>query len=239
MLCSTRGILFHRINYSESSVIAKIYTEKFGLRTYLVRGAKKPKSGKQRYLQPLALLDLEVYEKEKSEIQNIKEIRFEKIYKSLTTDIVKSSLLLFINELLYKAIREEESNRELFQFIRNGLILLDESETYLNFHLSFAIQLTKFLGFYPKNNYSGNRTFFHLEEGEFQPKSTTDELQLNPRLGRDLSEILKVPLEDHATLQLSNQQRISLLAAMIRFYELHLPGFRNIKSHQILREVLS
>jgi len=239
MLFSTRGILFHKINYSESSVIAKIYTENFGLRTYLIRGAKKPKYGKQRYLQPLALLDLEVYEKEKSDIQNIKEIRFEKIYNSLTSDIVKSSLLLFINELLYKAIREEEPNPGLFQFIRDGLILLDESEVYLNFHLYFTTQLTKFLGFFPKNNYSENRTFFHLEEGEFQPKSTTDELQLNPGLGKDLSKILEVPLKDHARLQLSSQQRISLLAALIRFYELHLPGFRNIKSHQILREVLS
>ena len=123
MLHTTRGIVLHTTKYSETSLVAKIYTEVFGLQSYLVKGIRKQKAKLRPALfQPMTLADLVVYHKDKGSLQNIKESRIAVPYRSIPFDIRKSSMLLFINELLYKSIREEETNRKL-RLVRPGPIL--------------------------------------------------------------------------------------------------------------------
>jgi DNA repair protein RecO (recombination protein O) len=156
MLHKTRGIVFHVTEYSESSVVAKIYTELFGLQSYLINSARKksPKI-KPASLQPLSLIDLMVYHKERSGLQRLAEARTQPALKSIPFDIRKSSIVLFINEVLLKSVKEEESNRALFDFIFSSVELLDlQDEVQSDFHLVFLLQLTKYLGFYPQDNFS-------------------------------------------------------------------------------------
>ncbi|MBE9480196.1 MAG: DNA repair protein RecO, partial [Bacteroidetes bacterium] len=144
MLFKTRGIVFHQIKYSESSVIAKIYTELFGIQSYLIKGVRNKKSKiKSALLQHLSIVDLVVYHKEKSNIQYIKEIRSEYQFTSIPFDIRKSSIAVFINEILYKSIHEEEANQNLFDYLLNSIKLLDMiTKRFVDFHLLFTIGLT-------------------------------------------------------------------------------------------------
>ncbi|MFA4853518.1 MAG: recombination protein O N-terminal domain-containing protein, partial [Bacteroidales bacterium] len=61
MFHKSRGIVLHSIKYSDSSLIVKIYTENFGLQSYILRSARNRKSKmKVGIFQPLALLNFVV-----------------------------------------------------------------------------------------------------------------------------------------------------------------------------------
>ncbi|MCK9422250.1 MAG: DNA repair protein RecO [Bacteroidales bacterium] len=242
MLHSTKGIVFHSIKYSETSVIVKIYTELFGIQSYLVKGVRNPRSKVRPGLfQPLTLLDLVVYHKGKKTLQSLKEIRLEHPYHTIPFDIRKSSVVIFLNELLYQSIREEESNVELFDFIWKSCISLDETaESVSEFHLLFALQLCRYLGIFPNTNYSPQFSVFNLREGQFQSSIPDHPHFLDPENSRMFYNLLTTPfLQDDLRLNLNSESRSRLLEIILLYYQLHLPGFKGLKSHHVLHSILS
>jgi len=241
MLYKAQGIVLHSINYSETSIIVKIYTDLFGLKSFLVRGIRSKKSKiRPGLFQPLTLLDLVIYNKEKASLQSIKEIHIAYPFQSLPFDIKKSSIALFINELLYKSIREEERNQELFQFLWNTCIQLDLFNGNINcFHLVFCIQLARFLGVMPQKNYSTHRQIFNLKEGQFQSNIPEHTLFVDSEISSTLNTLISTPLQMASTLKITPSVRASLLSTIITYFQYHLPGFREIHSHHVLHSVLS
>src|ERR1700761_206506 len=145
MLHKTRGIVFKTTDYSESSVIVQVFTEKFGLQSYMVNGAKKPKAKISRnMLQPLHLLDLIVYHKEAGGVQRIKELKNTPLLQSIPYNIIKSSIAMFLNEVLYKAVKQQSADGHLFDFIFSGIEWLEHTgEGLANFPLLFLIKFTR------------------------------------------------------------------------------------------------
>ena len=254
MLHSTKGIVFHSLKYSESSVIVKIYTELFGIQSYLFKGVRSSKSKtKPGLFQSLTLLDLVVYHKEKQSLQHVKEIRLAHPYQTIPFDIRKSSIALFINELVYKAIREEEANPDLFAFLWQTCMLLDETKEKVSwFHIHFALQLLQYLGIFPQNNYSSPFPVFNLREGLFQASIPEHPHYLDPGDSLLISSLLTAcsihPNENSEIEKWRNSEifnsikaesRNHLLETILLYYRLHLPGFSEMHSHHILHEVLS
>lgn len=240
MLQKTKGIVFQRTSYGETSVIVKIYTELFGLQSYIIRGARKAKArAKANHLQHLSIFELVVYNKRKTGIQHIKELKLAYQFQAIPFQIMKSSILVFLNEVLLKSIRESESNPEQFSFLEKSLIELDQCQTPLNFHVLFLIQLTRYLGFYPRNNRSNQHKYFNLQEGVYENSPASQSLSMDEKLGGLLSQLISVQVSDHEKIELSGAERYQLIVGLMRYYELHLPGFGNIKSLEVLREVLS
>ena len=241
MLHKTRGIVFRQIKYSETSVIAKIYTELFGLQSYLIRGVRNKKSKiKPALLQHLSLVDIVVYHKEKKDIQHIKEIISAFRFTSIPFDIKKSAIVIFLNEILYKSIKEEEANSELFNFLFNSIQILDLKKNRVsNFHLLFLIQLTKFLGFFPKGNFSNENVTFDLQEGIFIKSETQTEYLTGMPFSKYLFDLTNTSFEDLGSLLILPKYRNELLNTILKYYRLHLPGFGSIKSYQVLQAVFN
>jgi len=151
MLQKTRGLVLNYLRYRETSIIVKIYTEEFGVQTYIENGVRSSKGkNKIALFQPLTLLDLVVYFKDSAGIQRISEIKVNHPYSTIPFDITKSTIALFITEVLSKTLKEEAGNPRLFQFLRESLIWLDQAtEGYENFHLWFLLRLSFYLGFEP------------------------------------------------------------------------------------------
>ena len=151
MLYKVRGVVLHHIRYRESSAIVHIYTDQFGRQTFMAHSIRGKKAKfRSNLLQPLTLLELEMYHKEKREIQQLKEIHNYIPYTSIPVDPYKSSQAMFLSEILYKVLREEEPNPDLYDFLEHGLQFLDVADQHtVNFHLLFLVQLTRYLGFYP------------------------------------------------------------------------------------------
>jgi len=241
MLHNTPGIVLHQVKYSESSVIAKIYTELFGLQSYMIRGIRSKKSKiKSALLQHLTLVDLVVYHKTKSNIHNIKEIKIAYPFQTIPYNISKSSIAVFINEILYHVIKEEEANSDLFKFLFNSLQILDLREShYANFHYLFLIQLSKYLGFYPKNNFSATNNNFNLEEGNFTNQKGPENLYLTVPYSTYIYELTSSSFENLGAININSAHKNQLLEFLLNYYRMHLPVTLNIKSHHVLQTVLN
>ncbi len=241
MISSTRGIVFHQLKYSETSIIAHIYTEEFGLQSYIIKGARRKKSkNTSAILQHLSLVELTANHKEKSNIHYLQEVRPVYQYSSIPYDILKSSILLFVNEVLYRSIKEEEANSDLFEFIFNSLQWLDLREnSFANFHLVFLIQLSKYLGFFPKGKQNENKYLFNLESGNFESIIPSHPNYITDQIANLFSQLVHVSFENMAEVKLNNISRNKLLEYLIQYYQLHLPNLGTPKSLKVLKEVLS
>jgi len=238
MYHKTKGIVLHTIKYSETSVIAKIYTEKLGLVSYIVKGVRSAKStSKAALLQPLTLLEMEVMHRENKQLQYIKEFRRDYVYRSIPFDTLKSTVAIFLLELISKSIREHEQNSEMFEFIYESLCVLDRSEI-LNpdFHLLFLVHFTRHLGFVPHGNFSEKNAFFEMTEGMFIPQQS--EINVMSRAeSRILNELLLANPFSAVTLKINRQERKQMLANLVRYYQLHLENF-SLRSPEILEAIL-
>lgn len=238
MLHHTRGIIFHQVKFSETSLIVKIYTEQFGLQSYILRGIRSKKSLiKPALLQPLTLVEMEVYHKDKNDIQHIKEIKVAFPFKSIPFDIRKSSVIMFLTEILNNVIREQESNSSLFDYIYDSLILFDSIVKGLaDFHLYFMMELTKHLGFYPKNNYKDENSVFDMQEGIFVHQTVASENFIIKPYSGYFARLIGAEMN---SIIINPTHRSNLLGYMIRYYSVHLPGMREVKSHHILQTILN
>lgn len=230
MLHKTRGVALSYIRYRESSIIAKIYTEVFGIQTYIVNGVRSSKSKTNRIalFQPLTLLDMVVYHKNKDDtVHRISEIKCYAPFQTLPYDVMKSSLALFVTEILGKTLREEESNQPLFQFIEDSVLFLDDAgKSFENFHIQFLMQLAAYLGF-------GIETIQDLENELKQNRYplVSDPIEMN---AADRLLMYEYGVE----VALDRNRRIQILEKLLVFYKIHIDSLGEIKSLEVLREVL-
>ena len=238
MFHKTKGIVLHTVKYSETSIIAKIYTEKLGLVSYMVKGVRSSKAtSKAAMLQPLTLLDMEVSHRENKQLQYIKEFRRDYVYRSIPFDTVKSTVAIFLLELISKSIREQEQNSEMFEFIYESLCVLDQSEKMNpDFHLLFLVHFTRHLGFMPHSNFSTQNAFFEMTEGVFIKQQS--ELNVMSRVESELlNDLMQANPFDPTPLKISRQERKLMMGNLVRYYQLHLENF-SLKSPEILEAIL-
>lgn len=241
MLYSTRGIIFHTVPYSDTRVIAKIYTQDFGLLSFIV-SVSRSKSGKIKspLLQALTQVDLRIEKKEKSHLHALRDITLGQAYLHLHNDIVKTTIALFVAEVLYKTVREEERNESLYTFISSSLLALDVAyDGVANFHLVFTMELTRYLGFYPQENAEGPKSVFDLTNGTFVGNSPGHFNFLDAVESRLFEEVFHTDFEHMQELQLNGERRRIALNAIIRYYELHVAGMQKIVAHEILATVIN
>jgi DNA repair protein RecO (recombination protein O) len=240
MLHKTRGIVLKTTDYGETSVIVQVFTEKLGLQSYIINGVKKPRAKISRnMLQPLHLLDMVVYHKAAGNVQRIAELKSSPVLLTIPYDVIKSSIALFLNEVLYKSIRQQTADENLFDFVFSAIEWLDHQTVGLaNFHLLFLIQLTRYLGFYPDRYQANEADYFDLKNGVFMKYKPDSVLYLSPPHTQNFSSLLQCNFENLAMLKLTNDERRYLIAKLLEYYALHIESFGNMHSHEILEEVL-
>ena len=230
----TKAIVLQTIKYGDSSLIVKMLTKESGIQSYMVKGVFGKKSKmKAALFQNMTLLEI-VADSGDNNLGFIREISLSHCYKSIATDIKKSTIIIFISELLSKSISEGESDTELFDFIYDSMIWLDDATTdYANFPIVFAIQLCKFLGFFPNIDTYSEGSSFDLLDGNF--KMTQNDLyQIDTELSKHFYSICAPQSE----VMLNNAIRRKLLESIVTYYKLHANEVRDIKSYEILRMLL-
>jgi DNA repair protein RecO (recombination protein O) len=240
MLYKTRGIALRVSDYSETSVIARIYTEQFGMQSYMLNGARRKKSAvKLTMLQPMTLLSMNVYHKPGKGLQRVAEMRCEPLLHTIAFDVGKTSAAFLMSEIISATVRESEENKKLFHFISGAVQQLDEQPSSGCLHLSFMLHLTAHLGFFPQENFSAANPYFNLKEGLFQQQPPSHPHWLNASLSESFFRLIVTPLDKNTELKFSSSVKRNLLSVLIMYYRLHLEGFKGIKSQKILEEVWS
>jgi len=239
MLHKTEGIILHTIKYAESSLIVKVYTSEFGLQSYMLSGIKGKKSKhKLALLQPLSLVDLIVSSSNKGALQRISEINLLKPYTDMPYSLVKRSIAIFLNEILYKVLKEEHADIGMFEFIKNALLVLDlKQDSCANFHIYFMTQLCPYLGFSPHGSTEEKNIFFDLKEGCFVSSAPIHRHYLNNEYTTIFQQFLNATFENFQVISMNRLQRKELLLALIAYYQLHVGSFGEVKSLSILEEI--
>ena len=239
-MVTTKGIVFQQIDYSDTSVIARIYTEEFGLKAYMVRGAKGKKTrGKRAMLQPLSLVEVTARHREDGKMCTLKDIRLVHPFSSLPFDVIKRTIGLFLAEVLCKTIREEGQQKDLFSFLWHAVQLLDVTEETRNFHVGFMLHLTRYLGFFPAESDLDNPNYFDLREGCFTVNIPTHPDYIEGAETKAILDILGTKFDGISTVRLNNRIRRVMLQHVLQYYKLHLDGMQEVNSHRILEAVLN
>ena len=239
MQVSTRALVFSAIKYAEADLIVSCFTEDFGLKSYLLRRVLTSKKGQLRVslFQPLTLLQLEAFHKDKGTLEHIKEAKVLQPYQSLHTNVVKSSVVLFLAEILKNCIREEEANKTLFEYIRRALQWLDVNDVITNFHLLFLLKLTTYLGFHPDTSQS-DLPYFNLMEGNFQKKSFGNYCEKSEAV-ETLKSFFGINFDALISKKTTKKQRFEVLDLLLLYYQLHLHGYKKPRSLLVLNQLFN
>jgi DNA repair protein RecO (recombination protein O) len=237
MIVKTKAIVISSLKYQEKSLIVKCFTLSEGLKSYFVPSAFSSKKSNQKiaYFQPLTILEIEANHKNKGTLEHFKEIKLASVYQTINVDIVKSTIVIFLSEILHYSIQEEEKNEHLFTFLETALLWLDTHDKTANFHLILLLEITKFLGFYPDNSENGLK-FFEMTEGVFSPFQGISCLSEHETFLFKKLMNLKFDSDQKVFAGIERQM---LLKTLLDYYSIHLDGFKKPKSLDVLKEVFS
>lgn len=234
-----RGVVLHTLKYGESSLIAYLLTDVGGRRTYMLPGAcsRRTKGNLSALFQPMFLVEFEGFEPPRGEMHRMKEVRSLLPLRNLPFDMRKSTIALFMAEVLYRLVREVEQNSPLFEFVLGAVERLDAlEEGVANFHLWFLVRLSSHLGFYPGNEPTPG-CCFDIPGGIFCPTEPAHGIAMNPAAAHLLGELMGLESSRLDKLMLSRSQRSEFTEAMLHFFGYHFDAIHQVRSLSTLREV--
>jgi DNA repair protein RecO (recombination protein O) len=238
MQVKDKGLVLQSIKYADKKNIIKLFTRDHGVVTCMARISRSNTSKvKPSTLMNMNLVEVEFILKQNKEIQILTEANSLHIYTSIHTDLHKLSILQFINEILTKTVKEQAPQSELFDFVWHSLMQLDMMNTPVsNFHHYFLIELLKYFGFEPSDNFDAEEKYFDCREGKFSGVEFPGPIGLNEQSSELLSRALRT---DVLHQKLSNSQRADLLESLLSYYRFHIPGFNELKCLEVLKEIAS
>lgn len=237
MYIKSKAIVFSSLKFQDADLIVKCYTRAKGSVSFMVKGVLKSKKGKLRpaMFQTLNLLDIEFLHRNKGQLEYLKEVKVFRHLNGIQSNIYKSTLVMFLSEILKSVIFEEEPNASLFDFIENAIQELDKTEHFANFHIYFLINLSKHLGFAPHSPSGSNEPYFNLNEGYFE--SIESKYSLNAEKSSLFLKFLNLSMQESQNIPLTKKDRQELLNLALVYYQLHIENFQKPKSLQVIESI--
>ena len=234
-----RGIVLGTVKYGDKAVIVNMLTDTLGRQSYIVQGlgSGRGRGSKLAYYQPLFALQFEGIVSDKSELHRMKDVQSSIVMQTIPYDIRKSTIALFISEVLYRLVGESEANSPLFDFVYGSIEALDAiDEGVANFHLWFLANISRFLGFAPGNEYTKD-SFFDMREGLYTPVQPLHEKFFNCEYAQLLNDLIECDVQYLGEIGLNRTQRVDMLHALTDYYALHLDSIRKVQSISILQQL--
>ena len=239
MLTKTQAIVLHSLKYGETRLIVDMFTRSMGRQSFIVSIPKSTKAKiKKQLFQPLSILELEFDSRPKVQLQKLADVRLALPFSSIPFHAHKLSISLFLAEFLYYALRGEQENELLFDYVANSLLWLDgQQDRFSNFHLVFLMRLSRFLGFYPNLDHYQSGDYFDLRESMFQSAPPVHRDFLFPEEADKVQLMMRMDFPTMHLYRMSHDDRNRLLEVTLKYYRLHLPDFPELKSVSVLQEL--
>ncbi len=234
-----RGVVLHTLKYGDSSMVVHLLTDTHGRQSYLAQGIRSGRGhgSKMARFQPMFALEFEGATSSRMEMHRFREIRSGILLQNLPFDVRRSTIALFMAEVLYRLVRESEPNEPLFDFVWESVGALDTiEEGVANFHLWFLAHLSRFLGFFPGNDYAAGH-WFDAREGLYTPLRPSHSVLLSPENARILNDLIDCDVRCLGEIGLNRAQRTDFLHELLVYYAYHLDAIRAVQSIRILQEV--
>ena len=239
MLVKTEAIVLHSLKYGETRLIVDLYTRETGRLSCIVPLPKTPRSRlKKQFFQPMTLLEVEIDLRQRVQLQKIKDARLLVAWTSIPFSPEKLALSLFVAEFLYHALRSEQRDEPLFTYISDAIQWLDTVEIgFANFHLTFLMRMSRFLGFYPNLDDYVDGCVFDLRAATFSLLTPTHRDFLQPDDARRIHTLMRMDFPTMHLYRLSRMDRNRIVDVLLRYYSLHIPQFPELKSLSVLQEL--
>ena len=237
MLVKTEAIVLHAFKYGEARLIVDMFTRQFGRQAFIVSIPKTPKGKvKKQFFQPLTILEIETDIRPKLQLQKLHDVRLAVPFASIPFEPDKLAISLFVAEFLYYALRSEQRNELLYDYLEHSIVWLDGQQArFANFHLVFLLRLTRFLGFYPNLDDYNEGDYFDLRESVFMPVPPVHRDFLHPEEAQKVQLMMRMDFPTMHLFRMSHQERNRLLEVSLKYYRLHLPDFPEMKSIEVLQ----
>ena len=237
MLTKTQAIVLHAIKYGETRLIVDMFTKVFGRQAFIVSIPKTPKGKvKKQFFQPLTILEIETDIRPRQQLQKLHDVRLAAPFASIPFEPDKLAISLFVAEFLYYALRSEQRNELLYEYLENSIVWLDgQQSSFANFHLVFLLRLTRFLGFYPNLDDYKDGDYFDLRESVFMSMPPVHRDFLHPEEAQKVQLMMRMDFPTMHLFRMSHQERNRLLEVSLKYYRLHLPDFPEMKSIVVLQ----
>lgn len=239
MEMKTRAVVLRAIKYGEAQMIVDLFARAMG-RVSFICHLPKTNKGKVRkqFFQPLTVLDLSFDYRPNISLQHFRDIRIAVPFTSIPFDPYKLSISLFLTEFLDYTLRNEQRNEPLYDYVENSLLWLDSvEEQFANFHLVFMMRLTRFIGFFPNLTDGRDQTWFDLRNGAFVLQRPLHPDYLEPAEASKINLLMRMTYDNMHRFRMSRDERNRAAEIIITFYRLHVPGFPEMKSLPVLREL--
>ena len=234
-----RGIVLSTVKYGDSGMVVQMLTDRYGRQSYMVQGVRssRGRGSKMALFQPLFVLEFEGLESSHSDLHKMREVQNKVIFKSVPYDIRKSTMALFMAEVLYRLVGESEANEPLFDFVYHSVRALDEiDEGVANFHLWFLANLSRYLGYFPGNEHRKG-CWFDMREGLYVGDIPLHDHSMSVEEAELLRDLTECDLECLGEIPLNREQRVAMLSRLVEYYSIHLDAIRSVRSIEILQEV--
>lgn len=238
MLRKTEGIVLRYHKYSDNKRIVNILTKTSGKKSFIVFHSSKSKKNKTNLFQPFYLLNLEFNEKENRQLTYLKEVEVSIPFRSIPFDPKKTAIVFFLTEILMKIIEDDYVDKNIYEFLKNSILLLENHNKTANFHLSFLLALSIYIGIMPKINYSDKNKYFNLKEGVFCSQFF-GQYSIDEYTSKKLYEILETGIQNFDKVKLIRAERNKLLKKILDFYTYHYNSLQNLKSLEVLEQVFT
>ena len=239
MLTKTKAIVLSSMKYGDKKVFVDLFTQDFGRITIANSvAAKSKKRGANNLFQPLNILEIEFDYNPRKEIQTVSEARIDYPCSSIPFDPFKISISLFIAEFLKYALQNEQKNELLFNYVEQSIQWLDNTKSgFANFHIVFMIKLSHFVGFYPNAEEYRPGCMFDLKDGSFTSIIPTHKQVIRPQEAAIIPLLLRLNYATMHLLKLSRTARNQCTDSILEYYKLHVPGFPDLKSFSVMKEL--
>lgn len=236
MFVSSKALVLHKTKFADSGIVVKFFTERYGTQTFIVKNAF---SNKNRHLlpllAPLSMVELQFDDRKLNQLMYLKELNCYRQYQNIPYDIIKSSLLMFYSELLYRLLYEYGEDSQLYSFIERRMMDLDEVEKVRpDTHIDFMLQMSRILGFAPVSNFDNSHQIFSIPQSSFVHNWVDEEQNLSPAASKALFAMMNDPLPQPAPKTIRNE----LLQGILRYYKHHNEHIGKIESVSILADIL-
>ena len=239
MLTKTQAIVLHSLKYGETRVIVDMFTRSHGRLSFIVNIPKSSKAKmKKQFFQPLTILEIETDVRPKVHLQKLADVRLASPFSSIPFEPHKLAISLFVAEFLYYALRSEQQNMLLFDYVVSSIQWLDgQKERFANFHLVFLMRLSRFLGFYPNLEDYTPGDCFDLRESVFCILPPVHKDFLRPEEAEKVQLLMRMDFPTMHLFRMSHQERNRLLEVALTYYRLHLTDFPELRSLAVLQEL--
>lgn len=232
---STPALLLRKTPYSETSLVLKFLTEDDGVQSYIFQGAQR-KGKKGNILQSLAWVEISGFKRADSTLGKITEVSFVEQWRLIPDDIYRSTIVMFITELLNKVLTEETNEGEIYNFLVHFLQRLDQAPFPKEAHLFFLVQMIHYLGIQPQNIAMEQARYFDFLEGTFLQHEPPHHVFESGAKVKHLYQSFQLEAIDQSCFA-NGKERLEVMQTLLQYMAVHFDELDDLKTLDVLETI--